>query len=219
MKKTGISVLVLGAMLLCVPKALAQAPKPRAVSRASKIQPPKEKPFEGEWRECSKDMQGKIVCTSYFFLQQGRQICGTWQVDAGKLRSGFLQARDEQSLDETASKNARAVAAITFACSAQKYIGGGLIPKECGSDFENPAWERMGAGWELRTAVCKQRKRAIASYVIPEYGYESICPTASPYERNEYYVLAKRKRKELQQLPWMQQCLNGQEPANVVPSD
>ena len=27
------------------------------------------------------------------------------------------------------------------------------------------------------------------------------------------------KKKELLQLPWMQQCLNGQEPANVVPSD
>ena len=75
MKKTGISVLALGAMLLCVPQAWAQAPKPRAVSRASKMHPSEDKPFEGEWRTCRKSKKTvKMVCASHFLLQQGKQM-------------------------------------------------------------------------------------------------------------------------------------------------
>jgi len=209
------------AMISIGQKAWAQPHKARIHSGSSKIQPPRNKPFEGEWRLCIRNMKGERICASYFLLQKDKYVCGTWQViDVGRVaRSGFLQAIDEQSLDLSASKNARAVAAITFACGAQKYIGSGLTPIACGSDYENPIWERMQPGWDLRTAICKRRKRAVASYVIPEYSYASICPDKPPYERNEYYVLTQKKRKELLQLPWMQQCLSGQEPANIAPSN
>lgn len=205
-------------------KAWAQPHKARIHSGSSKIQPPRNKPFEGEWRLCIRNMKGKRVCASYFFLQKDKYVCGTWQeIDAGKVASsGLVQAIDEQSLDLAAQKNAHAIATLTFTCDNKKSIGSDLAQKKCGSDYKNPVWKREENGWELRTAICKKHRRAIISFASPYSSYSSICPTKFPYsanERNEYYVLTQKKRKELLQLPWMQQCLSGQEPANIAPSN
>lgn len=78
---------------------------------------------------CIRDMKNKKVCTSYFFVQQGKQVCGTWQdIDAGKLaNSGFVQAVDKFSLIVTSDREASSVADITFVCGAKAYRNGVLF--------------------------------------------------------------------------------------------
>jgi len=175
----------------------------------SSFHPNTKKPFEGEWRICIKDIKQKKRCASYFFLQQEEQICGTWQeIDGGKSEpiSGFIQAIKQSTLSAY-EKKADAVASVTFACGVKEYHDGGFTSIACGPKYSDPQWEKVHAGWELRTATCKNK--SIVSFTPPEYGYSSICPTKAPYERNEYFPLTPNKKMALlQTMPWLQQCLN-----------
>jgi hypothetical protein len=222
MKKTCISVWVLGAMLLCVPQAWAQAPKPRAVSRASKTHSPKDKPFEGEWKTCKKNKKtGKMVCASHFFLQQGKQICGVWKeanIYDSKEYSGFLQAHME-SEELKLEADTEAIAQVDFACSKN---GGSIIFFNwpiCGNEPKEIAWQRLEAKGPagttyLATGICRNRHTVGLMAGINQY---TFCDYTVFEALHKYRPMQSQKKKELQQLPWMQQCLNGQEPANIVP--
>ena len=224
MKKTCISVWVLGAMLLCVPQAWAQAPKPRAVSRASKTHSPKDKPFEGEWKTCKKNKKtGKMVCASHFFLQQGKQICGVWQeleVNDPVFYSGFLQAHMEpEEFREQAG--ADHMAQVDFACSKE---GKSIIffsRPICENGSGEIVWQRLENKGLVETTylgVGKCRNRQVVG-LMPGLNQYTFCDYTVFDYLHKYRPMQPQKKKELLQLPWMQQCLNGQEPANVVPSD
>ena len=224
MKKTCISVWVLGAMLLCVPQAWAQAPKPRAVSRASKMHPSEDKPFEGEWRTCRKSKKtGKMVCASHFFLQQGKQICGVWQeleVNDPVFYSGFLQAHMEpEEFREQAG--ADHMAQVDFACSKE---GKSIIffsRPICENGSGEIVWQRLENKGLVETTylgVGKCRNRQVVG-LMPGLNQYTFCDYTVFDYLHKYRPMQPQKKKELLQLPWMQQCLNGQEPANVVPSD
>ena len=224
MKKTGISVLVLGAMLLCVPQAWAQAPKPRAASRASKMHPSKDKPFEGEWKTCKKNKKtGKMVCASHFFLQQGKQICGVWQ-ELGKndavVYSGFLQAHMEPE-DFRGQEGADYMAQVDFACSKDGESILFFNRPICENGSGEVVWQRLENKGLVETTylgVGKCRNRQVVGLMSGLNQYAFCDYTVFDY-LHKYRHIYPKKRKELQQLPWMQQCLNGQAPANVVPSD
>ena len=224
MKKTCISVLVLGATLLCLPEAWAQAPKPRAVSRASKMHPSEDKPFEGEWRTCRKSKKtGKMVCASHFFLQQGKQICGVWKeanIYNSKEHTGFLQAHmePEKFAWEHASE---AIAQVDFACSKNGESNFYFSRPICGNDPKEVAWQRLefegvSATTYLATGICRNRHTVGLMDGLNQYMF---CDYMVFEALHKYRPMQPQKKKELLQLPWMQQCLNGQEPANVVPSD
>ena len=224
MKKTCISVWVLGAMLLCVPQAWAQAPKPRAVSRASKTHSPKDKPFEGEWKTCKKNKKtSKMICASHFFLQQGKQICGVWQeleVNDPVFYSGFLQAHMEpEEFREQAG--ADHMAQVDFACSKE---GKSIIffsRPICENGSGEIAWQRLENKGLVETTylgVGKCRNRQVVG-LMPGLNQYTFCDYTVFDYLHKYRPMQPQKKKELLQLPWMQQCLNGQEPANVVPSD
>ena len=224
MKKTCISVWVLGAMLLCVPQAWAQAPKPRAVSRASKTHSPKDKPFEGEWKTCKKNKKtSKMICASHFFLQQGKQICGVWQeleVNDPVFYSGFLQAHMEpEEFREQAG--ADHMAQVDFACSKE---GKSIIffsRPICENGSGEIVWQRLENKGLVETTylgVGKCRNHQIIG-LMPGLNQYTFCNYTVFDYLHKYRPMQPQKKKELLQLPWMQQCLNGQEPANVVPSD
>ena len=222
MKKTCISVWVLGAMLLCVPQAWAQAPKPRAVSRASKTHSPKDKPFEGEWKTCKKNKKtSKMICASHFFLQQGKQICGVWQeleVNDPVFYSGFLQAHMEpEEFREQAG--ADHMAQVDFACSKE---GKSIIffsRPICENGSGEIVWQRLENKGLVETTylgVGKCRNRQVVG-LMPGLNQYTFCDYTVFDYLHKYRPMQSQKKKELQQLPWMQQCLNGQEPANIVP--
>ena len=224
MKKTCISVWVLGAMLLCVPQAWAQAPKPRAVSRASKTHSPKDKPFEGEWKTCKKNKKtSKMICASHFFVQQGKQICGVWQeleVNDPVFYSGFLQAHMEpEEFREQAG--ADHMAQVDFACSKE---GKSIIffsRPICENGSGEIVWQRLENKGLVETTylgVGKCRNRQVVG-LMPGLNQYTFCDYTVFDYLHKYRPMQPQKKKELLQLPWMQQCLNGQEPANVVPSD
>ena len=222
MKKTCISVWVLGAMLLCVPQAWAQAPKPRAVSRASKTHSPKDKPFEGEWKTCEKNKKtSKMICASHFFLQQGKQICGVWQeleVNDPVFYSGFLQAHMEpEEFREQAG--ADHMAQVDFACSKE---GKSIIffsRPICENGSGEIVWQRLENKGLVETTylgVGKCRNRQVVG-LMPGLNQYTFCDYTVFDYLHKYRPMQPQKKKELLQLPWMQQCLNGQEPANIVP--
>ena len=222
MKKTCISVWVLGAMLLCVPQAWAQAPKPRAVSRASKTHSPKDKPFEGEWKTCKKNKKtSKMICASHFFLQQGKQICGTWQeasIYKSIVYSGFLQAHMEpEEFREQAG--ADHMAQVDFACSKE---GKSIIffsRPICENGSGEIVWQRLENKGLVETTylgVGKCRNRQVVG-LMPGLNQYTFCDYTVFDYLHKYRPMQPQKKKELLQLPWMQQCLNGQEPANIVP--
>ena len=222
MKKTCISVWVLGAMLLCVPQAWAQAPKPRAVSRASKTHSPKDKPFEGEWKTCKKNKKtSKMICASHFFLQQGKQICGVWQeleVNDPVFYSGFLQAHMEpEEFREQAG--ADHMAQVDFACSRE---GKSIIffsRPICENGSGEIVWQRLENKGLVETTylgVGKCRNRQVVG-LMPGLNQYTFCDYTVFDYLHKYRPMQPQKKKELLQLPWMQQCLNGQEPANIVP--
>ena len=222
MKKTCISVWVLGAMLLCVPQAWAQAPKPRAVSRASKTHSPKDKPCEGEWKTCKKNKKtSKMICASHFFLQQGKQICGVWQeleVNDPVFYSGFLQAHMEpEEFREQAG--ADHMAQVDFACSKE---GKSIIffsRPICENGSGEIVWQRLENKGLVETTylgVGKCRNRQVVG-LMPGLNQYTFCDYTVFDYLHKYRPMQPQKKKELLQLPWMQQCLNGQEPANIVP--
>ena len=222
MKKTCISVWVLGAMLLCVPQAWAQAPKPRAVSRASKTHSPKDKPFEGEWKTCKKNKKtSKMICASHFFLQQGKQICGVWQeleVNDPVFYSGFLQAHMEpEEFREQAG--ADHMAQVDFVCSRNGDSTLFFDRQICGDDVKKVAWQRLENKGLVETTylgVGKCRNRQVVG-LMPGLNQYTFCDYTVFDYLHKYRPMQPQKKKELLQLPWMQQCLNGQEPANIVP--
>ena len=214
MKKTCISVWVLGAMLLCVPQAWAQAPKPRAVSRASKTHSPKDKPFEGEWKTCKKNKKtSKMICASHFFLQQGKQICGVWQeleVNDPVFYSGFLQAHMEpEEFREQAG--ADHMAQVDFACSKE---GKSIIffsRPICENGSGEIVWQRLENKGLVETTylgVGKCRNRQVVG-LMPGLNQYTFCDYTVFDYLHKYRPMQPQKKKELLQLPWMQQCLNG----------
>ena len=224
MKKIWTFFLVLGAMLLCMSEAWAQAPKPRAASRVSKMHPSEDKPFEGEWRTCRKSKKtGKMVCASHFFLQQGKQICGVWQeleVNDPVFYSGFLQAHMEpEEFREQAG--ADHMAQVDFACSKE---GKSIIffsRPICENGSGEIVWQRLENKGLVETTylgVGKCRNRQVVG-LMPGLNQYTFCDYTVFDYLHKYRPMQPQKKKELLQLPWMQQCLNGQEPANVVPSD
>ena len=222
MKKTCISVWVLGAMLLCVPQAWAQAPKPRAVSRASKTHSPKDKPFEGEWKTCKKNKKtSKMICASHFFLQQGKQICGVWKeanIYDSKEYSGFLQAHME-SEELKLEADTEAIAQVDFACSKDGESILFFNRPICENGSGEVVWQRLEDKGLVETTylgVGKCRNRQVVGLMSGLNQYAFCDYTVFDY-LHKYRHIYPKKRKELQQLPWMQQCLNGQEPANIVP--
>ena len=222
MKKTCISVWVLGAMLLCVPQAWAQAPKPRAVSRASKTHSPKDKPFEGEWKTCKKNKKtSKMICASHFFLQQGKQICGVWQeleVNDPVFYSDFLQAhiKPEEFREQAGADH---MAQVDFACSKE---GKSIIffsRPICENGSGEIVWQRLENKGLVETTylgVGKCRNRQVVG-LMPGLNQYTFCDYTVFDYLHKYRPMQPQKKKELLQLPWMQQCLNGQEPANIVP--
>ena len=222
MKKTCISVWVLGAMLLCVPQAWAQAPKPRAVSRASKTHSSKDKPFEGEWKTCKKNKKtSKMICASHFFLQQGKQICGVWQeleVNDPVFYSGFLQAHMEP-VEFREQAGADHMAQVDFACSKE---GKSIIffsRPICENGSGEIVWQRLENKGLVETTylgVGKCRNRQVVG-LMPGLNQYTFCDYTVFDYLHKYRPMQPQKKKELLQLPWMQQCLNGQEPANIVP--
>ena len=224
MKKIWTFFLVLGAMLLCMSEAWAQAPKPRAASRVSKMHPSEDKPFEGEWRTCRKSKKtGKMVCASHFFLQQGKQICGVWQ-ELGKndavVYSGFLQAHMEPE-DFRGQEGADYMAQVDFACSRNGDSTLFFDRQICGDDVKKVAWQRLENKGLVETTylgVGKCRNRQVVG-LMPGLNQYTFCDYTVFDYLHKYRPMQPQKKKELLQLPWMQQCLNGQEPANVVPSD
>ncbi len=224
MKKIWTFFLVLGAMLLCMSEAWAQAPKPRAASRVSKMHPSEDKPFEGEWRTCRKSKKtGKMVCASHFFLQQGKQICGTWQeasIYKSIVYSGFLQAHME-SEEFRGQEGADYMAQVDFVCSRNGDSTLFFVRQICGDDVKKVAWQRLENKGLVETTylgVGKCRNRQVVG-LMPGLNQYTFCDYTVFDYLHKYRPMQPQKKKELLQLPWMQQCLNGQEPANVVPSD
>ena len=49
---------------------------------------------------------------------------------------------------------------------------------------------------------------------------ESICSINNPpYALIEYHSIDTSNKEKLLNLPWMQQCLSGEAPANIAPSN
>ena len=159
MKKAWFFVLVLGAMFLCQPEVWAKARNPRITSRSHKMHPPKDKPFEGEWRTCRKHKKtGKLVCASHFFLQQGKQVCGTWQ-ELGEgdaiVYSGFLQAHMEPE-EFRGQEGADYMAQVDFVCSKD---GDSIIffsRPICGNEAKEVAWRHLKST-QIGRASCRER--------------------------------------------------------------
>ena len=162
MKKIWIAIFTLGMLFFGLQTAWATH-KPRISSRNHKMHPPKDKPFEGEWRTCKKHKKtGKLVCASHFFLQQGKQVCGTWQeanIYNSKNYSGFLQAHMEP---EELAWHTEAIAQVTFACSK---AGDSILffnRPICENGSGEIAWrhlkfEGITATTYLATGVCRNR--------------------------------------------------------------
>lgn len=173
-------------------------------------QPSADKPFEGEWRVCYGN-DGKSNCESYFWLQHGKRICGTWNSDG---HQGLLQA--EMVPHGTFSKNDPELnqedfANIRYICGPNTHNGLANMP--CGADASAPMdklnWQ--ASDWTLRT--CKERRGVGIS--PPYRGFSSICPTESPLEMNTFHRLDKNERDRLLGMQWLRQCLSGEAPSPI----
>jgi len=221
MKKIWIAIFTLGMLFFGLQTAWA-ARNPRITSRSHKMHPPKDKPFEGEWRTCRKHKKtGKLVCASHFFLQQGKQVCGTWQeanIYNSKNYSGFLQAHMEP---EELAWHTEAIAQVTFACSK---AGDSILffnRPICENSSGEIAWrhlkfEGITATTYLATGIYRNRQTVGLIGGINQYAF---CDYTVFDYLHKYRPMKPKKKKELLQLPWMQQCLSGQKPANIVSFD
>jgi hypothetical protein len=164
-----------------------------------------------------------MICASHFFLQQGKQICGVWQeleVNDPVFYSGFLQAHMEpEEFREQAG--ADHMAQVDFACSKE---GKSIIffsRPICENGSGEIVWQRLENKGLVETTylgVGKCRNRQVVG-LMPGLNQYTFCDYTVFDYLHKYRPMQPQKKKELLQLPWMQQCLNGQEPANVVPSD
>lgn len=223
MKKIWIAIFTLGMLFFGLQTAWA-AHKPRTNSRSHKMHPPKDKPFEGEWRTCRKHKKTrKLVCASHFFLQQGKQVCGTWQeldTNDPKIYSGFLQAHMEPE-EFRGQEGADYMAQVDFACSKD---GDSIIffnRPICENSSGEIAWrhskfEGITATTYLATGVCRNRQTVGLISGINQYAF---CDYTVFDYLHKYRPMKPQKKKELLQLPWVQQCLSGQKPANIVSFD
>ena len=223
MKKIWIAIFTLGMMFFGLQTAWATH-KPRISSCNHKMHPPKDKPFEGEWRTCRKHKKtGKLVCASHFFLQQGKQVCGTWQeanIYNSKNYSGFLQAHMEPE-EFRGQEGADYMAQVDFACSK---AGDSILFFDrpiCGNDAKEVTWQRLENGdpsvtTYLATGICRNRQTLGLIDGINQYAF---CDYTVFDYLHKYRPMKPQKKKELLQLPWVQQCLSGQKPANIAPSN
>lgn len=220
MKKIWIAIFTLGMLFFGLQTAWA-AHKPRTNSRSHKMHPPKDKPFEGEWRTCRKHKKtGKLVCASHFFLQQGKQVCGTWQeanIYNSKNYSGFLQAHMEPE-EFRGQEGADYMAQVDFVCSKNGDSTLFFDRQICGNNEKEVTWQRLENGdisvtTYLGIGKCRDRRVVGVIGGINQYAF---CDYTVFEALHKYRPMKPQKKKELLQLPWMQQCLRGQKPANIV---
>ena len=168
--------------------------------------PASDKPFDGEWRTCYGNQ-----CDSYFWIQEGKRICGTWKVgdDYGLLQAEWIpHGTFAPYVDEI---NFEDFAWVKYICGPNTHNG--LSNMACGAP-DNSAMNALTwqeSDWTLRT--CKQR-RAVG--ISPPYrGYDSICPVKPPLDMNTFRPLSSQDRARLMAMPWVQQCLAGQVPTQI----
>ena len=77
-------------------------------------------------------------------------------------------------------------------------------------------WENKGLVETTYLGVGKCRNRQVVG-LMPGLNQYTFCDYTVFDYLHKYRPMQPQKKKELLQLPWMQQCLNGQEPANIVP--
>lgn len=177
------------------------------LARDNKYLPATDKPFDGEWRTCYKNQ-----CDSYFWIQQGDRICGTWKVadDHGLLQAEMIpHGTFAPYVDEI---NFEDFAEVKYICGSNTHNGLSHIACEApeSSSMSELTWQESD-GWTLRT--CKQR-RAVG--ISPSYrGFDSICPTKPPLEMNTYHPISPKDRARLMGMPWLQQCLAGEVPTKI----
>ena len=168
--------------------------------------PASDKPFDGEWRTCYGNQ-----CDSYFWIQEGKRICGTWKVgdDYGLLQAEWIpHGTFAPYVDEI---NFEDFAWVKYICGPNTHNG--LSNMACGAP-DNSAMNALTwqeSGWTLRT--CKQR-RAVG--ISPPYrGFDSICPVKPPLDMNTFRPLSSQDRARLMAMPWVQQCLAGEVPTQI----
>ena len=168
--------------------------------------PANDKPFDGEWRTCYGNQ-----CDSYFWIQEGKRICGTWKVgdDYGLLQAEWIpHGTFAPYVDEI---NFEDFAWVKYICGPNTHNG--LSNMACGAP-DNSAMNALTwqeSGWTLRT--CKQR-RAVG-IAEPWAGLDSICPTKPPLDMNTYRPMSEADRGRLMSMPWVRQCLAGETPTNI----
>ena len=168
--------------------------------------PDSDKPFDGEWRTCYGNQ-----CDSYFWIQEGNRICGTWKVgdDYGLLQAEWIpHGTFAPYVDEI---NFEDFARVKYICGPNTHNG--LSNMACGAP-DNSAMNALTwqeSDWTLRT--CKQR-RAVG-IAEPWAGLDSICPTKPPLEMNTYRPMSEADRGRLMSMPWVRQCLAGETPTNI----
>ena len=129
--------------------------------------------------------------------------------------SGFLQAHMEP--EEFREQGADYMAQVDFSCSKTGKTYTFFNWPICGDDARGVAWQRLGFEGIAATAylgIGKCRNRQVVG-VIAGINQYMFCDHFT--DLHQYYPIQSKKKKELLQLPWMQQCLGGQEPTNIVP--
>ena len=176
--------------------------KPFPLTRCSN--PAWKNPLKGGGVSCIENKNDKPVCASTFLIQQGQQVCGSWQsLDTGKVdRKGFAQATVESSRHEVREKNARAIAKINFVCGAETYKNDPFAPISCGFDHAKPTWIRPTVELDYRMTICK---KTTVITIINSMINESICSINNPpYALSEYHSIDTSNKEKLLNLPWMQ---------------
>lgn len=199
-------VLLLGLVLLSAGCAAPSPANKPAVATGGDTTTATEKPFDGEWRLCYGQK-----CDSYFWIQQGSRICGTWKVgdDHGLLQAEMIpHGTFAPYVDEI---NFEDFARVMYTCGTNPPFG--LADIACGApesaSMNEMTWQE--SDWTLRT--CKQRKAVGIS--PPWDGFDSICPTKPPLEMYTYEPMSEGDRARLMNMKWVRQCLDGVSPTQI----
>lgn len=176
------------------------------------VSKPKAPAFEGVWQSCfrfspsDKDNYarygGEKICSGFVLVQQGKNLCGTWEYFASTPYEGRIQAMQQ---DATTARSAKI-------CGRP----GSYTQTACEDDKASFTTKPL-AKWETNTQtvfkLCKGR--LFSNYIDDKQLSFDNCQTIRKYPGIGSGMIRKAltpsQKQTLLQDPAIQQCLAGQE--------
>lgn len=191
--------------ILCLTAFVSAHGKP-----VSKPNPPA---FEGVWQSCfrfspsDKDNYarygGEKICSGFVLVQQGKNLCGTWEYFASTPYEGRIQAIQQ---DATTARSAKI-------CGRP----GSYTQTACVNERSSSTTQPLAVTWETHTQtvfkLCKGR--LFSNYIDNKQLPFDNCQTIRKYPGMGRGMVRKAltpsQKQILLQDPAIQQCLAGQE--------